>query len=241
MASVHSSVGIQSMCDLYLPCKHSHYVCLFYNCIRSYFMAGNQSFHTLILFFQADTLTVECKSKQCPELDCATELQIRPDALACCKVLTLFNHTQDICNDEKCSNVIKQHSVLKTCTVFGSVQICKDPPPTPETDVQDPNNLADRPQIRTDEDVLNAGGCKWREQVLENGARWNPSVLPYGEISCVSCKCKVQRLLIVPSKAVLLAFVNQIKYTILYKPPIILCHTHFRMVWLNVQGRFVQH
>ena len=25
-----------------------------------------------------------------------------------------------------------------------------------------------------------------------NGAIWNPSVLPYGEINCVTCKCKVQ-------------------------------------------------
>ena len=34
----------------------------------------------------ADTLKVECHSKQCPNLNCPSELQVRPDQLACCKV-----------------------------------------------------------------------------------------------------------------------------------------------------------
>ena len=39
-------------------------------------------------FFQADTLTVECKRKDCPQLDCPRELQVMPDepGEACCKV-----------------------------------------------------------------------------------------------------------------------------------------------------------
>ena len=40
----------------------------------------------VIFFFQADTLKVECHSEKCPRLDCPPEQQIRPDALACCKV-----------------------------------------------------------------------------------------------------------------------------------------------------------
>ena len=43
---------------------------------------------TYSFFNQADTLQVECKSKECPELDCPTELQVRPSEQACCKVRT---------------------------------------------------------------------------------------------------------------------------------------------------------
>ena len=70
-------------------------------------------------------------------------------------------------------------------------QICKDPPPPKPEEVVEHNKLNDRPQIRTEEDVLNAGGCRVRGAVYENGAVWHPSVLPYGEINCVTCKCKV--------------------------------------------------
>ena len=41
------------------------------------------------------------------------------------------------------------------------------------------------------EAILEAGGCKWRNEAVENGKRWNPRVLPYGEVQCVSCTCKV--------------------------------------------------
>jgi len=96
---------------------------------------------------------VECRSKECPLLECASELQVRPDAQACCK-------------------------------------ICKDPPPSKPEKVVDPNKLNDGPQMRTDEDILNAGGCMVRGAVYVNGAVWHPSILPYGEINCVTCKCK---------------------------------------------------
>jgi hypothetical protein len=46
---------------------------------------------------------------------------------------------------------------------------------------------------RTDAEVLAAGGCDWRGDVHENGATWNPRVLPYGEMNCVDCKCKVRK------------------------------------------------
>ena len=39
-----------------------------------------------VCFCGADTLKVECHSKQCPNLNCPSELQVRPDQLACCKV-----------------------------------------------------------------------------------------------------------------------------------------------------------
>ena len=71
------------------------------------------------------------------------------------------------------------------------MQICKDPPP-PKQQPSIVHAQRDPPQVRTDQDILNEGGCKIRGAVYENGAIWNPSVLPYGEINCVTCKCKVQ-------------------------------------------------
>ena len=47
------------------------------------------------------------------------------------------------------------------------------------------------PEERTNQNVLEAGGCSWRDDVVENGYTWNPRVLPYGEVQCVSCACKV--------------------------------------------------
>ena len=40
-------------------------------------------------------------------------------------------------------------------------------------------------------DVLDSGGCIWRDEVRVNGAVWHPRVLPYGQVSCVACYCKV--------------------------------------------------
>jgi hypothetical protein len=72
------------------------------------------------------------------------------------------------------------------------LQICKDPPPPkPEPIVVLNPNLNDPPQVRTEQDILDEGGCRVRGNVHDNGAVWNPSVLPYGEINCVTCKCKV--------------------------------------------------
>ena len=43
---------------------------------------------------------------------------------------------------------------------------------------------------KTDDEILEEGGCKWKDEVIENGLTWNPRVLPYGEVQCVSCTCK---------------------------------------------------
>ncbi|CAB4057349.1 CHRD [Lepeophtheirus salmonis] len=34
------------------------------------------------------------------------------------------------------------------------------------------------------------GGCVWRNNFYNNGDVWHPSVLPFGEMKCVNCKCK---------------------------------------------------
>ena len=47
------------------------------------------------------------------------------------------------------------------------------------------------PEERTNQNILEAGGCSWREDAVENGHTWNPRVLPYGEVQCVTCACKV--------------------------------------------------
>ena len=52
--------------------------------------------------------------------------------------------------------------------------------------------LQTMPEERTEEDVLNDGGCKWRSEAIENGHTWSPRVLPFGEANCVTCTCKVR-------------------------------------------------
>ena len=47
------------------------------------------------------------------------------------------------------------------------------------------------PEEETSETVLDEGGCQWRDEVVDNGHTWNPRVLPYGEVQCVTCSCKV--------------------------------------------------
>ena len=118
--------------------------------------------------------------------------------MACCKVRNIHLLVTEIVDN------IKYHSSkrmdVRTDLNGITFQICKDPP-SPEVEVladsqthwlKNRNNMGDQPQVRTDQDVLNEGGCKWRGKVYENSALWHPSVLPYGEINCVSCKCKVK-------------------------------------------------
>ena len=47
------------------------------------------------------------------------------------------------------------------------------------------------PEEETSNDLLDEGGCQWRDEVVGNGHTWNPRVLPYGEVQCVTCTCKV--------------------------------------------------
>ena len=47
------------------------------------------------------------------------------------------------------------------------------------------------PEERTDEEILQQGGCQWRGEAIENGHTWSPRVLPFGEVNCVTCTCKV--------------------------------------------------
>ena len=64
------------------------------------------------------------------------------------------------------------------------------PPPVLQLD---PQNLNDRPGLaRNGQDILASGGCAWKGDHHENGETWHPHVMPWGEMKCVSCACKVR-------------------------------------------------
>lgn len=42
------------------------------------------------------------------------------------------------------------------------------------------------------EGKLERGGCRWKGVAHSNGEVWHPSVVPWGEMPCVHCACKVR-------------------------------------------------
>ena len=56
----------------------------------------------------------------------------------------------------------------------------------------DPNKQHDMGVARSGLDILASGGCKWKGNYHENGDSWHPTVLPWGEMKCISCSCKVR-------------------------------------------------
>ena len=136
----------------------------------------------------ANSLEVVCASKQCPELDCPRERRVRPDKLACCMVRTaeygrdnsllVLLFTKELLCFQVCEEVEMADSDNSSSLV------------APRSDPSRPHDMASE---KTDREVLDEGGCDWRGRVYGNGAAWNPRVLPYGEMKCVECKCKVSR------------------------------------------------
>ena len=55
----------------------------------------------------------------------------------------------------------------------------------------DGNVLKDMARERSGLDILASGGCAWKGNYHENGAAWHPHVMPWGEMKCVTCSCKV--------------------------------------------------
>jgi len=107
------------------------------------------------------SLTVDCYREECPPLTaCLHAEAIRPNPLACCKVCPK--------RDETSNSVSKAHPVLKS----------------------DPHKLNDMAMARTGLDILASGGCSWKGLYHENGESWHPTVMPWGEMKCVSCECK---------------------------------------------------
>eukprot|EP00092_Neocalanus_flemingeri_P058871 GFUD01070264.1.p1 GENE.GFUD01070264.1~~GFUD01070264.1.p1 ORF type:complete len:935 (-),score=111.94 GFUD01070264.1:1839-4643(-) len=107
------------------------------------------------------SLAVDCYREECPPLTaCLHSEAIRPNPLACCKVCPK--------REEKSNSVSKAHPVLTA----------------------DPHKLNDMAMARTGLDILASGGCSWKGVHHENGVTWHPTVMPWGEMKCVTCGCK---------------------------------------------------
>ena len=75
-------------------------------------------------------------------------------------------------------------------------KVCRDPEPGAADEDEDlvpvdPKQQRDQGVARTGLDILASGGCKWKGDYHENGDTWHPTVLPWGEMKCISCTCKV--------------------------------------------------
>ena len=86
--------------------------------------------------------------------------------------------------------------ILQRYQIFISFQVCKEIEVVASDNSSlafsgDPSRPHDMASEKTDEEILDEGGCDWRGKVYGNGATWKPRVLPYGEMKCVECKCKV--------------------------------------------------
>ena len=55
----------------------------------------------------------------------------------------------------------------------------------------DSEKLNDEGVERSEHDILASGGCAWKGNYHENGEAWHPHVMPWGEMKCVTCSCKV--------------------------------------------------
>ena len=105
---------------------------------------------------------MDCYREECPPLStCLHAEAIRPSPLACCKVCPE--------KDQTTSSSSKTNSLIKA----------------------DPNKLNDMAMARTGLDILASGGCSWKGLYHENGESWHPTVMPWGEMKCVTCECKV--------------------------------------------------
>ena len=111
---------------------------------------------------------MHCYKEECPPLtSCLSKEARRENPLDCCKVCP-----------QKQTLVDKPVKVVKA-------------PPVLQVDTQ---NLNDRPGLaRSGLDILASGGCAWKGRHYENGESWHPHVMPWGEMKCVSCACKVRQ------------------------------------------------
>lgn len=56
-----------------------------------------------------------------------------------------------------------------------------------------PDQLGDEANSRSPQEILAAGGCRFRGEIRANGSEWHPTVQPWGEITCINCNCKEGR------------------------------------------------
>lgn len=97
------------------------------------------------------------------------------------------------CHTKKCPQLDCPAELQSKQDALTCCKACVDPPPMASTEpptTPDPEQLQDMGVERNDEDVIREGGCLWRDETYENGHVWSPRVLPYGEVNCVTCRCK---------------------------------------------------
>jgi len=110
---------------------------------------------------EEESLEVLCKKEVCPVLtSCQASEAVRVDPLACCK----------------------------TCPP--TIQVVPDPVHARLAPDRAPGELNDMGQEKTSQDILQQGGCAWKGNYHENGDNWHPTVMPWGEMPCVTCTCK---------------------------------------------------
>uniref|UniRef100_A0A182TCJ8 VWFC domain-containing protein n=1 Tax=Anopheles maculatus TaxID=74869 RepID=A0A182TCJ8_9DIPT len=108
------------------------------------------------------TLQIKCARAQCPPLPCSDKVAYRPDKKACCKV---------------CPQV-KEPKVPKK--VHAGRQ-----------DVQYDEAGSSAGTLRSPQAILAAGGCRYEENIYENGQEYHPVLATHGEEKCIKCRCKV--------------------------------------------------
>uniref|UniRef100_A0A1S4G9Q5 Uncharacterized protein n=1 Tax=Anopheles gambiae TaxID=7165 RepID=A0A1S4G9Q5_ANOGA len=107
------------------------------------------------------TLQVKCARAQCPPLPCSDKVAYRPDKKACCKV---------------CPQV-KEPKVSKR--THGA-----------RPDVQYDEAGGSAGTLRSPQAILAAGGCRYEENIYENGQEYHPILATHGEEKCIKCRCK---------------------------------------------------
>ena len=161
--------------------------------------------------FQESSLTVDCFKEDCPRLtSCLASEAIRPDPLSCCKVCPEIPDQSD-------TDIIETES--DTYPVITNI---------------DSQKLNDMGVERSGLDILTSGGCAWKGNYHENGDSWHPHVMPWGQMKCVTCSCKVSKDFIF-SKYLLATFLS---------PIIIMCRykysNNFRMEKRNAKRSIAQ-
>ena len=73
------------------------------------------------------------------------------------------------CSSKKCPKLSCPSELQIRPDQLSCCKVCKDPPPTTtaKPTTTDPNSLQDMPDVRmrTEDDVLQEGGCKWKGEV----------------------------------------------------------------------------
>ena len=115
-------------------------------------------------------MTVDCYKEECPRLSsCLISEAVRPDPLSCCKV---------------CPTPVSSLAKAER------KELAEGAAPYPVI-THNGHKLNDMGRERSGLDILASGGCAWKGNYHENGEAWHPHVMPWGEMKCVTCSCKV--------------------------------------------------